>query len=68
MDDPKKTATITIAVTPDLKDEIRAVAKSKRWSVSQTLGVLIEEYWDIWLKEMGEASSQSKKGEKESIS
>lgn len=52
-DDTKKTATITIAITPEFKEEIRAVAKTKRWSVSQTLGILIEAYWEEWLREEG---------------
>ena len=58
MDDPKKTATVTIAVTPEFKAEIQAVAKSKRWSVSQTVGVVLEEFWDVWLDESGTEKPQ----------
>lgn len=60
-EDIKKTTTITIAVTPEFKSEIRAVAKAKRWSVSQTLGILIEENWEDWVEEQGiDASSLGK--------
>jgi hypothetical protein len=50
-DETKKTTTISIAVTPEMKAEIQAVAKLKRWSVSQTIGVVLEEYWDVWMTE-----------------
>jgi hypothetical protein len=50
-DEAKKTTTISIAVTPEMKAEIQAVAKLKRWSVSQTIGVVLEEYWGVWMVE-----------------
>lgn len=50
-DEPKKTTTVSIAITPEMKAEIQAVAKLKRWSVSQTIGVVLEEYWDVWMTE-----------------
>lgn len=50
-DETKKTTTISIAVTPEMKAEIQAVAKFKRWSVSQTIGVVLEEFWDVWMTE-----------------
>jgi hypothetical protein len=55
----KKTTTISIAITPEFKEEIKAVARVKRWSVSQTLGILIEENWDDWVKQQG-INTQSK--------
>jgi hypothetical protein len=64
MDDPKKSTTITIAVTPELKKEIQAVAKSKRWSVSSTLGLFLEEYWEMWLDEQGVEPPSKKKAQK----
>lgn len=50
-DEAKKTTTVSIAITPEMKAEIQAVAKLKRWSVSQTIGVVLEEYWDVWMTE-----------------
>lgn len=39
----KKTDTISIRVTPEVRTELQQIATSKRWSVSQTAALIISE-------------------------
>lgn len=53
MEDSKKTETVTVAVSPELKAQIKSVAKAKHWKVSQALGIFLDEYWPQWLEQLG---------------
>lgn len=53
MEDSKKTETVTVAVSPELKAQIKAVAKAKHWKVSQALGIFLDEFWPKWVDELG---------------
>ncbi len=46
-------STIGVTVTTEFKERIKRVAEAKHWSVSQTVGLFIEAYWDIWEDELG---------------
>jgi hypothetical protein len=50
-DEPK--VTLSASVPPDLKKRFQRIATVKRWSLSQTVIVFIEEYLETWEKELG---------------
>lgn len=43
---------IGLTVTKVMYQRIQKVAKSRLWSISQTLSVFLDSYWDEWEKEM----------------
>ena len=45
--------TIGVVVSDDIKERVKLVATAKHWSVSQTLALFIEKYWDEWENELG---------------
>lgn len=55
-----KIQTVGASVTSEMKERIKTVAKSKYWSVGQTLGLFIERYWEEWEKELGIESKSAK--------
>jgi hypothetical protein len=61
-EEPK--VTLSASVPPSLKKRFQQIATAKRWSLSQTVIVFIEEYLDQWEKDLG--LDQTVKGEGES--
>ena len=51
-------STIGVTVTSEFKERIKQVAKSKHWSVSQTVGLFIEAYWELWEEDLGIGKEQ----------
>jgi hypothetical protein len=49
-------STIGVTVTAEFKERIKRLAEAKHWSVSQTVGLFIDAYWDTWEKELGVSS------------
>jgi hypothetical protein len=45
--------TLSTSVTPELKERFQRIASDKRWSLSQTIVVFIEEYFDQWEESLG---------------
>ena len=45
--------TLSATVPVELKERFQRIADEKRWSVSQTVTIFIEEYLDIWEDELG---------------
>jgi hypothetical protein len=45
--------TLSATVPIELKERFQKIADEKRWSVSQTVTIFIEEYLDIWEDELG---------------
>jgi hypothetical protein len=45
--------TVTAAVSPKTKERLKQIAAKKRWTVSQTLSIFIEEFLDTWEGELG---------------
>lgn len=45
--------TLSASVPPNLKKRFQKIAVEKRWSISQTVIVFIEEYLDQWERELG---------------
>ncbi len=68
-DEPK--VTLSASVPPNLKKRFQQIATEKRWSLSQTVIVFIEEYLDDWENELGlspNSSTPNKKAKKRSVS
>lgn len=40
----KKTDSITVRVTPELKYELQKIAEDKKWTLSQTVALILEAY------------------------
>lgn len=45
--------TLSAAVPASLKDRVQHIASERRWTLSQTLVVFLEEYLETWEKELG---------------
>jgi hypothetical protein len=45
--------TLSAIVPVELKERFQRIAAEKRWSVSQTVTIFIEEYLDTWEDEIG---------------
>jgi predicted DNA-binding protein len=45
--------TLSATVPVELKERFQRIAAEKRWSVSQTVTIFIEEYLDTWEDELG---------------
>lgn len=45
--------TLSTSVTPEIKERFQRIAANKRWSLSQTVIVFIEEYFDQWEESLG---------------
>ncbi len=45
--------TLSAAVPIELKERIQRIAVEKRWTLSQTVVVFLEEYLAAWEKELG---------------
>lgn len=44
--------TVGATVTDEMAERIKQVALAKHWSVSQTLSLFIDAYWDEWESEI----------------
>ncbi len=60
-----KKHTIGVTVTDEMRNRVKRIAEEKHWSVSQTLGLFMEAYWDKWEQDMGIADSPVQPKEKE---
>ncbi len=56
--------TLSAAVPIELKERIQRIGLSKRWTLSQTLVVFLEEYLDAWEKDLGVDATTPKKKSK----
>lgn len=45
--------TIGVVVTDEMRDRVKRVAKLKHWSLSQTIALFMDSYWDDWERELG---------------
>lgn len=45
--------TLSAAVPIGLKERIQEIASEKRWTLSQTIVIFLEEYLDEWERELG---------------
>lgn len=48
-----KKRTIGVIVSDEMRDRLQRVAALKHWSVSQTLKLFIDAYWEQWEKDLG---------------
>lgn len=53
--------TLSAAVPVELKERIQRIASEKRWTLSQTLVIFLEEYLDEWEKDVSEPIPVSKR-------
>ncbi len=56
--------TLSAAVPMELKERIQHIAAERRWTLSQTLVIFLEEYLEDWENELGlspNSTSPSKK-------
>ena len=61
----KKKQTIGVVVTDEMRDRVKHVATVKHWSLSQTISLFMDAYWENWEKELGvETLSTPKKPRK----
>ncbi len=60
--------TVTAVVTTELKERLKKIAKSRRWSLSQAVSALIDDCIDDWEKGIGVDTTPTKKPKKNSIS
>ncbi len=51
--------TLSASVPPGLKERFQRIADEKRWSLSQTVIVFIEEYLDVWEDDLGMAPTKA---------
>jgi hypothetical protein len=51
--------TLSAAVPTSLKERVQHIANERRWTLSQTLVIFLEEYLDIWEDELGVTKKQS---------
>ncbi len=56
--------TLSAAVPIELKERIQRIASEKRWTLSQTLVIFLEEYLDDWESDLGKESKPSSKKRK----
>ena len=64
----KRKQTIGVVVTDETRERVKRVAEVKHWSVSQTLSLFIDAYWDTWEKDLGVAEKPSTTPKKKSKS
>lgn len=46
-------STVTAVIPVEMKDKLKAIAKIRRWSLSQTVGALIEDSFEEWVAGLG---------------
>lgn len=51
--------TLSAAVPTELKERFQRIAAEKRWSLSQTLVIFIEEFLPHWENELGMADTEA---------
>lgn len=56
--------TVTAVVSAELKDRLKVIAKHRRWTLSQTVGALIEECIDRWTDELGITAKTTPKNQR----
>jgi hypothetical protein len=57
----KDKSTIATVVPNDLKERIQRVADAKKWTLSQTVKELVEEFLKCWEEELGITEKPAKK-------
>lgn len=53
-------STVAAVVPTELKTKLKEIARLRRWTLSQTVGALIEENFDNWVKTLGIELKQEK--------
>ncbi len=56
--------TLSAAVPIELKERIQHIATERRWTLSQTVVVFLEEYIEVWEDELGINPPNKKKAQK----
>lgn len=55
----KDKASIATAVSVDLKNRLKRIAKFKEWTLSHTVKLFMEKFIDAWEKELGIDTNQA---------
>jgi predicted DNA-binding protein len=45
--------TVTAVISTELKERLKAIAKVRRWTLSQAVSALIDDSIDKWVKDLG---------------
>jgi len=59
--------TLSAAVPIELKERIQKIASEKRWTLSQTLVIFLEEYLDEWEGDLGRETKPTPKRKSKSV-
>jgi predicted DNA-binding protein len=57
----KGKAAVSTVLPEETKDKLQRIADSRKWTLSQTLKELVEEFLDTWMDELGVSKEDTPK-------